>query len=52
MKKIVLPTTKKEFQTKADAVKKELNISRCQAYEKLAKQYGYKTYRDIKDLLE
>lgn len=47
----ILPT-KKEFQTKADTVKKELNISRCQAYETLAKQYGYKTYHDIKPILE
>ena len=38
----ILPT-KKEFQTISNDIKNELNITRCQAYEKLAKQYGYKT---------
>ncbi len=47
----ILPT-KKEFQTIANDIKIESNISRCQAYEKLAKQYGYKTYHDIKPLLK
>jgi hypothetical protein len=43
--------TKKQFQTEADKLKTAHNISRCQAYEKLAKQYGYKTYAAIKDKL-
>ena len=47
----ILPT-KKEFQTIANDIKIESNITRCQAYEKLAKQYGYKTYHDIKPLLK
>lgn len=47
----ILPT-KKEFQTIANNIKIKSNISRCQAYEKLAKQYGYKTYHDIKPLLK
>lgn len=46
----ILPT-KKEFQSLANDIKIESNISRCQAYEKLAKQYGYRTYHDIKPLL-
>jgi hypothetical protein len=47
----ILPT-KKEFQTIANDIKTESNITRCQAYEKLAKKYGYKTYHDIKPLLK
>lgn len=46
----ILPT-KKEFQSLANDIKINSNISRCQAYEKLAKEYGYKTYHDIKPLL-
>lgn len=46
----ILPT-KKEFQSLANDIKIKSNISRCQAYEKLAKEYGYKTYHDIKPLL-
>ena len=47
----ILPT-KKEFQTIANDIKIESNITRCQAYEKLARKYGYKTYHDIKPLLK
>lgn len=47
----ILPT-KKEFQSLANDIKIKSNISRCQAYEKLAKEYGYKTYHDIKPLLK
>lgn len=47
----ILPT-KKEFQTIANNIKIESNITRCQAYEKLARKYGYKTYHDIKPLLK
>lgn len=47
----ILPT-KKEFQEIANDIKIKSKISRCQAYEKLAKKYGYKTYHDIKPLLK
>lgn len=47
----ILPT-KKEFQTIANNIKIKSNITRCQAYEKLARKYGYKTYHDIKPLLK
>ena len=47
----ILPT-KKEFQTIANDIKIESNITRCQAYEELARKYGYKTYHDIKPLLK
>ena len=40
----ILPT-KKEFQTIANDIKIESNITRCQAYEKLARKYGYKIIR-------
>ena len=44
--------TKKEFQELADKLKKEDSITRCQANEKLAKDYGFKNYGAIKDLLD
>ena len=47
----ILPT-KKEFQSIANDYKIKHKITRCQAYEKLAKEYGYKTYHDIKPLLK
>lgn len=47
----ILPT-KKEFQSIANDYKSKHKITRCQAYEKLAKEYGYKTYHDIKPLLK
>lgn len=42
--------TKKEFQDQTDLVKKEQNISRCQAYEVVAKRYGH-SYGSIKNKL-
>ncbi len=47
----ILPT-KKEFQSIANDYKIKHKITRCQAYEKLAKEYVYKTYHDIKPLLK
>ena len=46
----ILPT-EKEFQSLANDYKIKHKITRCQAYEKLAKEYGYKTYHDIKPFL-
>lgn len=43
--------TKKEFQALADTIKKEQNISRCQANEVLAKRYGFSSYGAIQKKL-
>lgn len=47
----ILPT-KNTFKQLADTLKKEKNLSRCQAYEELAREYGYKSYGAIKDKLQ